>query len=555
MQSDRRQVQTAVLSSPDSEDPVVLPLEAIELDAFRQSHRGATFWCGTLLGGCGGELATKLYRDRVCHFAHVPAADGQPTHCGRHARGVASADHLYVKAAAARWLRRLGRHDVQVDFAQDDLAPLGSVVNVNWGEGALRVHLDTAVEPDWTTGAEPILGASVPVDRDTLIRRWYVHRIAFDNDASSRRVRIGTEAFARTTEWFSLDECTLTPTGLSTPAVEAIVQAHRTPPPRWQPTAKPRRGPDPTARARALLRKLAQAQAVGSVVVVQELCEEIAAHDAADPADPALRAELTDSLQSSRIWLDQQQQVRRDMFERLHRATTDGDAVAARDLLLRMNATASHDRTEQEEQIAATATAFLDSANGAFGEEAVAARLRRPQGWRGPEAAEKARKILRRLDRRGDDMTAEVLQKEAAALSREAAAAGAHLLPEERTQAAGWERRAWERHRPPRSLQDQVGRRFRLSVACPRCLAPISQPCREDPNGPDSEAAVTAPHDERLQVVIDQRKERDRLLRLARSGTGLSKKCPDCTVEPGDACTTGESHPARVALEQVSTRD
>ncbi|MFE5595293.1 hypothetical protein ACFQ9B_34240, partial [Streptomyces sp. NPDC056549] len=97
MRGDKRQIQTAVLGSPDSEEPLVLPLEAIELDAFRRQHEHDTYWCGLLLGGCGLQLTTKLYTDRVCHFAYHPGPDGHPHVCGRHARSVASADHLYVK--------------------------------------------------------------------------------------------------------------------------------------------------------------------------------------------------------------------------------------------------------------------------------------------------------------------------------------------------------------------------------------------------------------------------------------------------------------------------
>ncbi|MFC9624377.1 hypothetical protein ACFTXM_31845 [Streptomyces sp. NPDC056930] len=66
MRGDRRQIQAAVLGGADSEEPLMLPLEAIELDAFRQQHEHDTFWCGLLLGGCGGQLTTKLYTDRVC---------------------------------------------------------------------------------------------------------------------------------------------------------------------------------------------------------------------------------------------------------------------------------------------------------------------------------------------------------------------------------------------------------------------------------------------------------------------------------------------------------
>lgn len=82
-------------------------------------HGDDTFWCGLLLGGCGGQLTTKLYTDRVCHFAHHPGPDGLPHVCGRRARGVASADHLYVKSAAAAWFR--GRSDqADFDFARPD---------------------------------------------------------------------------------------------------------------------------------------------------------------------------------------------------------------------------------------------------------------------------------------------------------------------------------------------------------------------------------------------------------------------------------------------------
>lgn len=69
MQADRRRIQTAVLSSAESEEPLMLPIEAIELDVFRHRYEGEAFWCGTLLGGCGGQLTTKLYTDRACSLS------------------------------------------------------------------------------------------------------------------------------------------------------------------------------------------------------------------------------------------------------------------------------------------------------------------------------------------------------------------------------------------------------------------------------------------------------------------------------------------------------
>ncbi|WP_158781225.1 hypothetical protein [Streptomyces sp. NRRL S-237] len=258
---------------------MTLPLEAIQLDSFRKRHEQETFWCGLLLGGCGVQLTTKLYTDRVCHFAHHPGTDGL---CGRRARGVASADHLYVKAAAAAWLRTAGHPgdlvDFDFDFARPDGAEIGSVLDIRFKERGLRVHLDQTVAPVWDEdGREPVLGVSVPVDRDTLIDRWYIHRIRLDSVGTSRQVRIGTEAFMRPTEWFELEECEMTGRGLTTPAVERLVQSRSTRPVSRRATGQARKAPDPRARVELLLRKLAEAQKPGSVFVVTQTSGEIAA--------------------------------------------------------------------------------------------------------------------------------------------------------------------------------------------------------------------------------------------------------------------------------------
>ncbi|QCX74634.1 hypothetical protein C9F11_04655 [Streptomyces sp. YIM 121038] len=204
----------------------MLPLEAIELGAFRQRHGGDTFWCGILLDRCGLRLTIKLYTDRVCHFAHHPGPDGHLQVCGRRARGISRVDHLYVKAAAAAWLHHRCEH-ADFEFARPEGAPIGSVVDIQLPHRGrrLRVHLDQAVPPVWDGPSEPVLGLSVPADRGTLIQRWYVHRIRLDSQGTARRVRIGTEAFVRPTEWFALDDCEMTERGLSTGALERVVRA------------------------------------------------------------------------------------------------------------------------------------------------------------------------------------------------------------------------------------------------------------------------------------------------------------------------------------------
>lgn len=358
MQGDRRQIQTAVLGGADSEEPLMLPLEAIELDAFRRRHQHDTFWCGLLLGGCGAQLTTKLYTDRVCHFAHHPGPDGHPHICGRRSRGVSSADHLYVKSAAAAWLRERDEQ-AEIGFGQPDGAPIGSVVDIASQGRRLRVHLDQMMEPVWDDdGVEPVLGVSVPIERDTLIRRWYVHRIRLDSEGTARRISIGTEAFARPTEWFALDECEIGERGLSTPAVERIVRSRRTAPPsRWS-AGRARKAPEPDARAQVLLRRLADARRVDSVVVVTRVCREIAALAG---ASPDVQHQRHAAVRDAQVWLEKQAEVRRDLFARLDEAVSAQKAASARELLVRVNATAAHERTEAEDQIVGAAADFLSA--------------------------------------------------------------------------------------------------------------------------------------------------------------------------------------------------
>lgn len=128
------------------------------------------------------------------------------------------------------------------------------MVDIQWRRGGLRVYLDQAVTSEWDAGIEPVLGVSVPVDRETLINRWCVHRIRLDSEGTARRVRIGTEAFARPTGWLTLDEGAMTERGLATPAIGRIVHTHRTPPPSQWRTSKAKKVPTAQVRARTLMR-------------------------------------------------------------------------------------------------------------------------------------------------------------------------------------------------------------------------------------------------------------------------------------------------------------
>ncbi|KIZ15754.1 zinc finger domain-containing protein [Streptomyces natalensis] len=584
MRLDKRRIQTAVLSNADSDQPLVLPLEPIELDAFRQHHQHDTFWCGHLLGGCGGQLTTKLYTDRVCHFAHHPDPTGLPRICERRARDVSSADHLYLKAAATQWLTGRG-HQAAFTFPQPDGAAIGSVLDIAWdkGDGALRVHLDATVPPAWEShDVDVVLGMSVPVDDDTLVRRWYVHRVRFDSAGTAREVRIGTQAFARDTEWFTLDECDMTDRGLSTPAVKRIVRSRSTRPVAPWPTGRTRRVPDAQARAKGLLRRLADAQKFGSVVVVTRVCREIAA---VTGGDEETRRQLTAAVSEAERWLEAQAAVRQELFGQLEKAVASGKAKQVRKLLTRANATAGHDRSDAENAIVDAAVEQL-AAHRREQAAAQAAARAASGAWR---AAGRVHTLLTTLQRRGIGQRREAMRDLVQELVRVAEQADDCVDPRQQKQIDTWKVRAGLDRPPPqakpqpaaphlsasvpkrktkkRPLHEQVGRRSWTKTSCPRCLAPKGRDCLND-DGVGKGEERQFPHDERLQLIISERSSRaERRKPGPRSRPASSSpvprsrpeppsplwrvkdvSCPECGVRSGSRCETpdGRPHQARV---------
>jgi hypothetical protein len=128
--------------------------------------------------------------------------------CGRRARDVSSAEHLYPKAAALAWLAGRGA-SARFAFTQPDGLPVGSLLDIAFDQAgrALRVHLDPAITPVWSDEAvEPVLGMSVPVDDDILIRRLRVHRVRFDSRGAGAADR--SEGRERsTTSWYQFSVC------------------------------------------------------------------------------------------------------------------------------------------------------------------------------------------------------------------------------------------------------------------------------------------------------------------------------------------------------------
>ncbi|SCE61463.1 hypothetical protein GA0115253_109485 [Streptomyces sp. Termitarium-T10T-6] len=225
---DHRLVQTGVIGHKDSDHPVILPMDAHELDLWRRAHPDYSYWCGTQLGGCGGELSDRRYTNKVCHFAHHPNAI-----CHRTANGESSADHLFIKRGVQRLLNRQQVHgkvktrdlgtgpgdavDVHLPGARRKLRfQLSGLDYRAWRRAADDLAEEGVDELDW------VFGPDTPVTRELASRHGFCLRVRLETVGGERRVHIGAEAQDRTVEWTPLEDCELTSTGLITPRVESI---------------------------------------------------------------------------------------------------------------------------------------------------------------------------------------------------------------------------------------------------------------------------------------------------------------------------------------------
>ncbi|MCX5345913.1 hypothetical protein [Streptomyces atratus] len=321
---DNRQIQTAVLEDPESDDPVVCPTDADELDEFREEFSETTFWCGVLLGGCGGQLLTRRGNVRVSHFAHFPDPDGLLPECGRRSRDVASADHLYVRTATQAWLRGQG-HTPRYRYIDQDDAPVGSLVEIELDGHTLLLHMDPTTPPDWdaTEAGDIILGPGVHIDHHTLVRRGYVNRVKFVSSGNQRVMMLGTELPHVGTDWdFELAECTVDEQGrLITPVVTCFeaARAARGQAPVPQPRSKKAEGP---VQIGALTRLINNAVQKKETAAVRQL------RDTAQLQVPRCEGQALEHLQRAidhaNDWIHQQNRVRRRFFAELDEAVRHG---------------------------------------------------------------------------------------------------------------------------------------------------------------------------------------------------------------------------------------
>ncbi|MEU5662152.1 hypothetical protein [Streptomyces longwoodensis] len=463
---DSRLVQTAVIGDEHSDVPIVLPPEAIELDVFRHAHEGDTFWCGVLLGGCGAQLATKLYVDRQCHFQHFPQPNGMPNTCRRPAVGESSADHLYVKSALSRSLLDHGR---VARFAFPP--PIGSLVDVDLEDGvSLRIHMDGSVRPDWDAAERTVvLGPGVVPEPGSLVGCPYVYRVRCDSDGPTRRVWIGTQSLAHPTDWIPLSECTWGNEGLLTPTAARLLRTRASGPSRIA-----TKSPAPQSAALpenvvTFVRGLEAAQRTGTVEHVRRLCA--GGDSLLQSLTPRVRTSVETALAEARAWLATHEEYQHRLFAELEAAVRERRAWDVRSRLQQAAALTRRGASVSEQRVLAAARSYLRGQDR-IEEPRAPAALRQEAGYRpvppAPkkpkkeprpaagrktrsqrrrEAATDTRKLLKYLRREERSLSAAELTRHVGTLVRAAQTAGDELDAKDRLAVVSWEQRSERRQR------------------------------------------------------------------------------------------------------------
>ncbi|MFJ1751311.1 competence protein CoiA family protein [Kitasatospora sp. NPDC088134] len=234
-----------MIGSGSSDLAIILPMQADELAVWRRKHPTYTYWCGTLLGGCGEPLTDRLYTDKVCHFAHHPHHA-----CTRTATGEDSADHLFMRQTLVQWLPEQGFAG-DVRWARKTEVP-NSGIDVDLYDGrTLRIRLGRGAEHLWGASAEVVrpgrgdwvFGTGMPVPREFFDEQGFVFRIRFETRGAERCPYLGVQQATGGIEWAPFTQAVLTGDGLTTPATRKI-RATRRKTPVGDPATVPRSSTD-----------------------------------------------------------------------------------------------------------------------------------------------------------------------------------------------------------------------------------------------------------------------------------------------------------------------
>ncbi|MER7208865.1 hypothetical protein ABT340_17535 [Streptosporangium sp. NPDC000239] len=229
MALDNRKVQTAVLGDPGSGHPLSLPEDHHYAEPYLRKYKGETFWCGEWLGGCGWQLSGKIYKDRVCHFAHYPDKDGRAPTCERRHVGVDSADHLYIHRGLSGAFSGARSQRFQGNMSDGQCTDL--TVSEPKGRSLIRVQLANLTPERWIEADRALRRGVRDVEwmfgpratrtaRNLVDRNGYALRVRCDTEDGERIVKVGTETRDGNLVWNDLSECEISERGIVTPVLQ-----------------------------------------------------------------------------------------------------------------------------------------------------------------------------------------------------------------------------------------------------------------------------------------------------------------------------------------------
>nr|WP_157554405.1 competence protein CoiA family protein [Herbidospora sakaeratensis] len=240
--TDKRKVQTAVLSSPESHEPILMPFERVDAILLRSKYSAKRFFCGVWLGGCGRELYTRIGSSRVPHFAHHPEGSDLPITCKRASNDEASADHLYIRRALVEWLKRHG-HRVKAVMLEGTVPRQGGTctgMTITTTAGlliavALRDDLRRDPQRYWPRRddehrrgrkrVEWLFGPHVTLAKQMIKRTGHAFTVDCRNDGLHRTVQIGLKVGGKIPLYADLADCKLDEKGhLWTPPLAELLR-------------------------------------------------------------------------------------------------------------------------------------------------------------------------------------------------------------------------------------------------------------------------------------------------------------------------------------------
>ncbi|MDA1362162.1 hypothetical protein O1R50_21225 [Glycomyces luteolus] len=205
-----------------------LPLEPVGYDRFLRTRNRHAFFCGHQLGGCGGRLKPRRYKDRVCHFAHESSSRGR--RCSRSRIGEDSADHLFIGKALRIWLTGSGiGHDAPEFLRRAD----GRAIAVQVRFGTLRdrlihVQLVPISGEYWRRQrseiAQRFIDPVLMVVESSLLAEIEIREagravvLKCETNADARRVLIGIRRGKNPADWTTFDQYSLNPEDMTTRA-------------------------------------------------------------------------------------------------------------------------------------------------------------------------------------------------------------------------------------------------------------------------------------------------------------------------------------------------